>query len=177
MSGQQNKLYGRKFELTILNVAEGAEKVSDIDVITIKQEDFKQESLRVIFDVSYVGFQAFYVTEITIYNLTGPVEQKLIKEGAAVELKAGYQNGPYGKIFSGNVFQSVFEREDVTDWKLTLRCIDGYKLFDDKICNFTLLPEYTQMTLVNEIISRSQIPVEKITPDLNLDLIREVQRY
>jgi len=159
-------LYGRRLSLKIVcNPAAGA---ATGDVVVVEQDGFEPDPIRVVFDINYPGFEAFFISEISLYNLTEALEEKLITEGSAVYLSAGYQKGQFGKIFSGYVLQSLYEREGVVDYKLTLRCIDGYKMFHDNFAAFTLNKGYTQQTLVNQIASRSinKIPIKSMTDKL-----------
>jgi len=69
-------------------------------------------------------------SEINVYNLTQATEAAVIKEGQTVQIYAGYEDGNYGAIFSGTIFQCIRTRENVTDYKVTLWCIDGGPLLN-----------------------------------------------
>jgi hypothetical protein len=170
-----NKLYGRKLKLEIicnpnallpLNVSDltaginvGAQPIPTLDIITIEQNGFTPESLRVTFDIDYPGLATWFYSEISIYNFNDSTAMKVIDEGARVTLSAGYQDGGFGVIFKGDVFQSLFERENVTDYKLTLRCVDGHRLFTENFSSFQLPPQHTQAAAYNLIMSKSQTPI------------------
>ena len=166
-----SSLYGRKFKLQIVlnpKVNNPNSSANTFDTVVIEQDGFSPESLRVTFDIDYPGYQGWYFSEITIYNFNQQTLMRVIEEGAAVYLEAGYQNGPYGEIFSGYVFQSLFERENITDYKLTLRCIDGAGLFDDNFISTALDAGHTATTRFNAITAYSQIPIStgKVTSQL-----------
>jgi len=165
---QTNPIYGRRLQLRIV-CAPTTPGALGLEEILIEQDGFKPNPLRIVFDINYPGLEAFFISEIVIYNLAGDTRVQIIQEGARVFLSAGYVNGQFGQIFSGYVFQSLLQRENVTDFKLTLRCIDGYKLFDNNFTAFALKKEYTQETLVNEVALRSQtpIPIGGKSPQLN----------
>ena len=152
-------LYGRKWELKI--------ECNDGEVYTVGNDGFKtgHESLKCSFEVNYPGYQGWYFSEFTIFNLERETERKLIQEGARVYFSAGYSDGNYGLIFSGTVFQSMFSRENVTDYKLVLWCMDGERLFKDNFINFTL-GKYSDMTLTNALAGRSDRPISvgRISP-------------
>ena len=152
-------LYGRKWQLKVL--------CNDGTLFTVGSDGFSPESLRCTFDINYPKMSAWYFSEFTIYNPNDETQKKIIQEGAQVFFSAGYANGKYGQIFGGCVFQSLFDRENVTDYKLTLRCMDGYRLFDNNLTNFTM-KEYTEMTLFNAMAAKSKtyIPVNHISPDI-----------
>lgn len=162
-----NTLYGRKIILNIACAPEAASSTST-DVITIQQDAFTPEPLRVTFDVTYKSMEYYQWAEITIYNFNDFTMMKAIKEGAAVILSAGYQEGNFGQIFSGFVLQSLVDRENVTDYKVTLRCVDGFKLFDNNLITVTIDKQYTQMTLANAVAMKSQtpIPIGKISDEI-----------
>jgi hypothetical protein len=109
--------------------------------------------------VDYPGYAGFYYTEITIYNFNTPTLMRVIEEGSHVYLDAGYQDGNFGEIFSGFIFQSLLERENVTDYKLTLRCIDGAGIFDDNFISTAMTEGHTQTTQFNAIMAYSQTPI------------------
>jgi hypothetical protein len=59
-----------------------------------------------------------------VYNVNSALMQTVINQGSLVTLNAGYQVGSnYGTIFKGQVLRCTFEKENVTDHKLTLQCI------------------------------------------------------
>jgi hypothetical protein len=161
-----NTLYGRKLELKIVlnpkmvKFQTGDTETSDEgEAIIISQDGFTPETLRVTFDIDYPGYKGWYYSEIIIYNFNLPTLMQVVKEGARVYLSAGYKEGNFGEIFSGFVFQSLFERENVTDYKLTLRCVDGAGIFDDNYCSTALEAGHTQTTLMNAIMAYSQTKI------------------
>ena len=94
------------------------------------------------------------------YNLDGNMEQRLIQEGSQVELYAGYQNGNYGRIFSGMVFQPLRDRENVTDYKLTLHCVDdNFVLSSDNFVKFTANAGQDQRTIIDMISKNADKPI------------------
>jgi hypothetical protein len=146
--------YGRKWLLKIL--------CSDGTTLSIGNDGFSGlESLKCTFDINYPGYEGWYFSEFVIYNPTKETEKKIIQEGAEVYFYAGYQEkygGKYGQIFGGKVFQSLFTRENVTDYKLTLMCMDGARLFKDNFAAFHL-KDYSDQTLINETAARSSSPI------------------
>lgn len=146
-------LYGRKWEMRIL--------CNDGEELILGQDGFTGlESLKVSFEINYPGYEGWYISEFSLWNPTKETEKKIIKEGAQVFFYAGYKDGNYGQIFGGSVFQALYVREDVTDYKLTLLCIDGERLFRDNISSFTLNKDYTDQTLLNAIAARARTPIK-----------------
>lgn len=160
--------YGRKWELSV--------ECSDGSMLTLNQDgldsDDKISPARVTFDINYPGYEGWYFSEFTIYNPNKATEKKIINEGARVYFSAGYQEkygGAYGQIFGGTVFQSLYAKESVTDYKLTLLCMDGERLFKDNLISMTMIEGYKEQTLLNEIAARSRSPIDvgKITESLD----------
>lgn len=118
---------------------------------------------KVTFDINYPGYQGWAFSEFTIYNPNTETEKKIINEGSRVYFHAGYsdeETGKYGLIFSGTVFQAMYTREGVTDYKLTLLCMDGERLFKDNMVAFSMIEGYRHQTLVNAIATRARNPIE-----------------
>lgn len=152
-----DKLYGRRWELTFTNDTFGS--------ITISQADMSTPTLRMTFDVDYPGWKGTYLADIFIWNLKPATLNKLLigqVEGTKVVLSAGYQapSSQYGKIFEGRVYQSLFVRENAIDYRLQLRCIDGFALQMSNWCMFNLDSSYTTQMLANAINVYSQEPIK-----------------
>lgn len=152
--------YGRKWALKIL--------CNDGTLFETGQDGISEtQALKVTFDINYPGYEGWYFSEFNIWNLNNSTEKKLIQEGAEVYFYAGYQEdqgGSYGQIFGGKVFQSLYSRESVTDFRLTLVCVDGARLFRDNVVSFTMNKDYTDMTLMNQIAARSSSKINiKVT--------------
>jgi len=154
-----DSVYGRKLKLTVTT----ASATAGAETITIEQDGFTPEPLRVTFEVDYPGWNSgngFYYSEIAIYNLNTPTQMQLVDEGATVVLEAGYQNGDFGEIFSGTIFQSLFEREGVTDTKLTLRCLDGARLLTDNFCSGEMAAHLSQQTHFQVAMNAAQHTID-----------------
>jgi hypothetical protein len=160
--------YGRKWKLEI--------ECADGTWLELSQDgldaDDRISPARVTFDINYPGYEGWYFSEFVIYNPNKATEKKIVNEGARVYFHAGYQEkygGAYGQIFGGTVFQTLYTRESVTDYKLTLLCMDGERLFRDNLVSLTMIKEYKEQTLVNEIAARCKSPIEvgKITDNLD----------
>lgn len=157
-----SSLYGRKWEMKIT--------CNDGDELILGNDGFSGvESLRVVFEVNYMRYEALNLANFEIWNPNVETERKIIMEGAQVQFSAGYSQGNYGQIFQGDVFHALFTRENVVDYKLTLMCIDGHRLKKDNFASFTLRKEYRDMTLINELAARSKnpIPVNYVSPSID----------
>lgn len=124
--------FGRKYQLL---VKFPPDESGNQTVLDITDSDFEPEALRLTFDIYMPTWQNWWTADITIYNLNEATALALlgdptqgasgVKQGMEVILSAGYLNGQYGVIWDGFVFQPMWDRENVTDFKLTLRCSIG----------------------------------------------------
>ena len=126
-----NPYFLRKYRVRVIDGNDVALDVSD---------------LRVKFNIQRVGYQAINYGDIEIYNLSAQTEVYIVKYGMRVTIEAGYENGQYGKIFDGDVFQPLWEREQVTDYKLTLHCFDGDSQLNNNFIGMTVQASHDQRT-------------------------------
>ena len=109
MSGE-NPYYLRKYRVVVYDGNNVALDVSD---------------LRVTFHIERKGYHATNFGDVSIYNLSLATKGDIIHYGMRVTIEAGYQTGEYGLIFDGNIFQPIWDRKNVVDYRLTLHCMDG----------------------------------------------------
>lgn len=172
----QFALFGRAWEVTVaLPGANGAE------LVTLASSALGQngldESLRVTFDVYTPAFQAYWYADICIYNLDQGLTQKIlnaaapaqasqqqITQGVVVTLSAGYQNGAYGIIWKGVVFQPLWEREGAVDFKLTLHCVTALDKYSRNFISGAYAAGLNQTQLLNSIIAKTASGGSPIQP-------------
>lgn len=146
-------LLGHKYDLTVTTIGG--------DQLLLSSDDAEPEALRITFDVRQTAYQATWDAEISVYNLNDATTQLLITQGAQVELNAGYQVGSnYGLIFSGIVYRVMFEKENVTDYKLTMQCITGLEQFLNAVVNLATGPFQTQEQIIAAMASGSSVPFQ-----------------
>ena len=110
----------------------------------------QNETLKVKFSVEeYIyPLKAYWNASVEIYNLTRATTSGInnnatslqnpfqyttpLTQGDVVTISGGYQYGSSGawnaqaqRLYTGRLFQSIVTRENVVDWKITLRCITG----------------------------------------------------
>jgi hypothetical protein len=155
MSTSTVPLFGHKYDLTI-SFLDGS------DDLTLSSDDWEPEALRFTFDINQTGYQATWDAEICVYNLNDKTnKQLLVTQGAVVTLNAGYQTGSnYGLIFSGIVLRAMFEKQNVTDYKLTMQCITGMQQFLNAVVNFASGPFQTQAQLIAQIAQNASHPFQ-----------------
>ena len=122
-------LFGGRYDLTVTTQAG--------DSIVVSSDSLDPEALRITFDIELTGYQAMWTAFISVYNASPALIQTVINQGASVVLNAGYQVGSnYGTIFSGKVLRSMFEKENVTDYKLTMQCVTGMPELINELLSF-----------------------------------------
>lgn len=144
--------FGRAYELTV--------STTTGEVITLTTTAWEPEALAISFEVSQNGYQAFWFADISVYNLNSPTEQKVLRAGMDVVLKAGYQAGPYGEIFRGKIFQPLWEREGVTDYKITLHCVVGLDEITNNYVSMSHSRYATQADLIARMAAAAHNPLE-----------------
>lgn len=142
------------------------------------------ESLRVTFTIealmnfSYL-LPAYFQATVTIYNLSVGVATQVLKSspslanpwnfqeplntGDILTISAGYQysssgtfNSQADRLFQGRILQSIWTRENVTDYKLTIRAVydDAYNFLTRSVA-----PGASAYDVVNEICANSTVPL------------------
>lgn len=151
--------------------------------LVVSNSAWEPESLRIAFEVEQVAVQTWWFADIAIYNLNTATEQLLlranrndddasstgsgniaIQQGDLVTLSAGYQAPPnsISTIWLGKVFQPMWERENGTDFKLTLHCMIG--LFEDamNVVSLPIGPLATQLQIVQSMAAQAHLGIESI---------------
>lgn len=132
MSAAALPLFGRRYQLLVKFPKNDQ---GEQTVLTITDSSFEPEALRITFDVYTVVRATYWYADIVIYNLDEATVAQImgnhsngpsgVEQGMEVILSAGYLSGNYGVIWDGYVMQPMWDRENVTDYKLTLHCVIG----------------------------------------------------
>lgn len=166
-SPTQLPLFLRKYNVDVLvPQADGSNKV-----LTVASDQF-EVPLKVTFDIYQPAFQSYWCAEIVIYNLDQQTTQEFLSVGMQnlqVVVSAGYKQGSYGVIWSGPVFQPLFDRENVTDFKITLNCILGLWANTRNSINLTVAANLRQTDVVMAIANSafSKIPVVALSSNIS----------
>ena len=187
--------FGRAWKLNILN--------NDGATLTVQNRSYATESLKVTWTAELFANRTFATADISIYNLNQYTEQQLLSLGAwgfnemiaqanIVSLYAGYQNnfqaanipstGPNGAtgidslIWTGRVFQPLWERQNVTDFKVTLHCIMGYLEASQNYINSNIGPNATQAQIVRQIAKQARNPMSLYNQNSNIDNIDDLNQ-
>jgi len=115
-------LYLRQYKLTLVPASGG-------QAIVLSDSSTEPNALRIVFTVEQIVFHNYWFAEIDIYNADQQTTENIIQQQATIPqgmtaiLQAGYVGGYYDLIWQGPVFQPLWERQNVIDYKITLRCI------------------------------------------------------
>ena len=160
-------LYLRKYQV-VVSVTNGNTQQN----IIVTDSENEPRALRVTFDISQKAFQVYWYADITIYNLDQATTNLLLGQqlqNLNVSVSAGYKDGAYGVIWSGPVFQPLFEREESLDFKVTLHCLLG--LFENarNYVSQTFAAQITQTQLVQQMADQAftKIPIDKVSANLS----------
>lgn len=124
------------------------------------------EDIRVTFRVEQRINDYLWFSEVTIYNLNPSTESDILKNGKSVSLEAGYQDGPYGLLFKGQIRQPIRGKEDGTTYFIKLICLND--MLNVGFCNFVLTGGQTPESIISQIARNSSIPFDvRIGPGLS----------
>lgn len=141
-----NLLYGRRYRVFVSSV----DRENALDV----------SQLRCVFQcVKTMMIQPNY-SEVTIYNFSPKTENVIIKEGYRVVIEAGYEGSQYGLIFDGNVIQPIRDKENGTDYKLTLVSMDSDVFLAYGTANFSLTRGQNARTIIEQIAGATSTPAQ-----------------
>lgn len=167
MSATNFPLYLRKYKITVALPAGNGQQT----VINIASSDQEPRALRVRFFIEQLAWRVYWYADIEIYNLDQVTTQLLLgqqMQSLEVTVQAGYQQGAFGTIWSGPVYQALFDRENATDFKITLHCILGLTELSRNFTDQTFASEITQTEMLQQIAAQAftRIPVDKVSSDL-----------
>ena len=169
-------LFGRSWNLQVLSAAGSGQQQQTL--LTASQNAWEPEALRISFDVSQPGYKALWFADIAIYNLDPAATAQnsagaaLIAQGSEVSLAVGYQaNGTPTEIFRGQVFQMTWERENIVDTKLTLRCVTGLPWRTRNFISLATKAGQTQWQIVQQMAqgAKTSIPIAYCDPAANFN--------
>ena len=151
-------VFGRAWELAVN---------TDTDQLLVSSDAWDPEALRITFEIFQPGYTAYWFADIAIYNLSAGDAQKVFKQGDTVILRAGYRGSQnYGVVWEGKLFQPLWERVNVTDYKLTLHCIIGLEEYTENLVNFVHSAYASQADLVTRMMSSAQTPIRADSIDM-----------
>lgn len=126
-----------------------AQAVQQVETIqtTTRSRSLEITKLRVVFKCEKSVSDDPNYSVFTVYNMAQS-DIAGIKAGDTVVLEAGYENGNYGMIFSGQIVQPYVTRESGTDTALNLVIQDGDQFLNSAFVMTTLSAACTQADVV-----------------------------
>ena len=119
--------FGRAWKVEIIATKKNPDgQTYDDTIYTFGSDTWEPEGLHIQFNTEQ-SYAAYWLCDLTIYNLNLPSIQDMIEYGMTMRLSAGYQSelvrGNLGIVFEGMIFQPLWERENAITDKLTLHCM------------------------------------------------------
>jgi hypothetical protein len=112
--------------------------------------------LRITFQTKQADKETPSYVNIRVFNLSDSTSQLIQNEGQTVQLQAGYQDGNYGIIFSGQVIQIKRGRANQTDTYLDIMAGDGDFALNQTVFNQSLKAGWTD----KDVLSAAQIALK-----------------
>lgn len=163
MSGKYVKITGKAQTKTVTSEVEET-------VTTYQNTAFDVSNLRCVFSCEKSMDETPNYSQITVYNLKADTIAS-IKAGDTVILEAGYENGNYGMIFTGQIVQPYTKKESATDMALILIVQDGDEFLTSAFTAQTIGKSATQQDiariclgdtasagLISKQISKAKLP-------------------
>jgi hypothetical protein len=128
--------------------------------------------LRCEFDVKRCAMYYPNTATVKIYNLAAGTETDIMEEGYRVIVEAGYEKSSsdsnWGQIFDGDILMCSREKQNGTDYILTILAVDGGELYDEGYANFTIDRGTTARNVVDNITNKASVAVDTgyISPSL-----------
>lgn len=168
MSGKYVKITGKAQTQTITTEVEETVTTSHQNVA------IDVSNLRCVFSCEKSIDESPNYSQIAVYNLKSDTIAS-VKAGDTVILEAGYENGNYGMIFTGQIVQPYTQKESATDMALILVVQDGDEFLTSAFTAQTIGKSATQQDIakiclgdsvsagiISKEISASKLPRGKV---------------
>ena len=112
--------------------------------LTLSGSNLDLGALRVVFKIEANSLQAPNMARFRVYNVSPTTAAKLhAKEFSSLSFSAGYEQGAYGLIYTGNVKQAIIGHETAVDSYVDIFCADGDQGYNTAHVNQTLSSGHT----------------------------------
>lgn len=116
--------------------------------LTLSGSSIDLGALRVVFKIEANSLQAPNMARFRVYNVSPTTAAALhAKEFSSLTFSAGYEQGDYGVIYSGNVKQAVIGHETAVDSYVDIFCADGDQGYNSAHVNQTLSSGHTPQNI------------------------------
>ncbi|RGX53195.1 hypothetical protein DWV16_17240 [Anaerotruncus sp. AF02-27] len=152
MASTNNSLYPRRYRVFVAASSGAAFEVSE---------------LRCTFKIERTMNAQPNLCEVSIFNLTPELQNTIIAQNDRVIVEAGYEGPQYGVIFDGQILQTLSERENQVDFKLTLVGLDGANFMSAGMICGSYAAGATRRQIVQDSISKVTAPAQtgNISPE------------
>lgn len=116
--------------------------------------------LRCVWKTQQAVGSAVTIGTLVVYNLNAQTESDIILEGSQIYIAAGYQNGQYGEIFSGDIVQIIRNRENGIDYRLEILALKGALMFDTNYVRSTIAAGATPREVIQYVAKNADTPIE-----------------
>lgn len=140
----------------IVNAAQPPPSLQAFQSLVAKQPGLDLSDMQFRFEISASDVETPNSATIRVYNLAKTTISKIKAEYTRVILQAGYENGPFGQIFSGDIKQFRVGRERNVDSYLDILAADSDLFYNWGVVNKTLAPGATipqRLGAVNEVVT------------------------
>jgi hypothetical protein len=121
--------------------------------------------MRFRFEIRRSDIQTPNTADIRIYNLNDNTANRL-KGATRITLQAGYQSGPFGAIFQGDVIQVRRGRETPVDTYVDILAAEGDRAYNFGVVNFTLAAGSTSRERIEAVAKAMGLKVGYLPDDL-----------
>ncbi|MDU4960206.1 MAG: hypothetical protein E6X17_06045 [Sporomusaceae bacterium] len=165
---RNGRLYGRKWKVTIYKPAyknETAVTLVGGGRVSMAERDVGQSTavdvslLRCVFRIEEQIETQTAVCTLEVYNMTAAAEGAIIREGFQVSIEAGYAEGQYGEVFTGDIVQVIRNRENGVDYKLEILALRGSGVLDLNHTASSIAAGSKPRDVINAIARSARLPI------------------
>lgn len=135
---RRGRLYGRKWQILIYKPAYKTNDDGQEERDPDNDIQMDVSNLRCIFKTKADINTYCQLGTLTVYNMNARTEKEVIEEGFQISIFAGYEDGQYGEIFTGDIIQIFRNRENGIDYRLEIIAMKGNSTFTANFCRTTL---------------------------------------
>jgi len=155
------KQYLRKWQVLIIKPAYTKDANGNYTVRD-KEHDHALDvsNLRCVWHTQQTNGTSVTIGTLVVYNMNAATEGDVIREGFQASIYAGYQNGQYGEIMTGDIVQVIRNRENGIDYRLEILLMKGTLNFDTNLVKTSIGAGATPRDVIQQIAKSATDPIE-----------------